>query len=607
MLRYLRMLRPYGWWVALALLMGILTVLANMGLLSTSAYLIAKAAQHPSTILLLWVPIVGVRFFGISRGIFRYLERYLSHNVTFQLLKELRVYTYRRLEPLIPATLSSYHSGDLLSRVTGDIDVLQNLYLGLFSPPIIAAVTFMVAIGFLDSFSQHMALVLGMFLIASGFFVPWLTQQLAGTHSRALVNTRADLSTQLVELIDGNADILALGQERSRLEQLDDTLRKWVRERLFLHGVSGLGAALTVGLNNGAMWAILVVGIGLVTTHHLAPIFLPVVVLLSWASFEGVNALPQAVQFRGQIREAATRINELIDQSPDYPVGRWSLEHITSGGNPPSIEFYDVHFRYRSGRDEGLAGVSFQVGASQHVAVVGPSGAGKSTLAGIVSGLWPYQQGEVLMNGRPLSGVDPRVLPRLVGVVEQIPHLFNTTVRQNLLLANPQAQDRSLLSALEIVELADVVASLPQGLDTVIGEHGAKLSGGERKRLAIARVILQNPSVVVMDEATEGLDLLTERKVIQAIRQWSRHKTILWVTHRLSNLDAFDGVIVLANGKVVESGTAQELVRRQGLFTRMLIAEERSIEWNVTEGYHPENNKCRPALLNTKPLRQDSV
>lgn len=588
MLRYLGMLKPYKWWVILALLAGIFTVGANMGLMSTSAYLIAKAAQHPYTILLLWVPIVGVRFFGTSRGVFRYFERYISHDVTFQLLKELRVFVYRRLEPLIPAGWGVYHSGDLLSRVVGDIDVLQNLYLGLFSPPIIAATTFAAATAFMGMFAPSLAECLAVFLLLSGFAVPFLTQWTAKKTGRSLIRARGALSTQLVEVIHGNTDILAMNQEERYLGSLSQQIRQWARQRVYLHQISGASAALTLLLNNGAMWVVLVVGIELIDSHRLASILLPVVVLLSLASFEAVNQLPGAFQFQGQVREAARRINELVDKNPLVSQGGVDAQSVIARGNPPHVSLHEVHFAYDHEESERLRGITFSVQGGQHVALVGPSGAGKTTLTGILSGLWPYSQGEVLVNGVPLDTILTRELPRLVAVVEQEPHLFNTTLRQNLLLANPDATQTQIDQALDIAQLRQVVTSLPNGLDTVIGEQGAQLSGGERKRVAIARVILQNTPLIIMDEATEGLDAVTERKAIHAITEWARDRTVVWITHRLSNLDIFDAVIVLNQGTVAEVGSAQDLAAGSGVFARMLTAEG-GMHWG--EGWHQSGRR----------------
>lgn len=573
MTRYLGMLRPYKWWVVLAVSAGIFTVAANMGLMSTSAYLIAKAAEHPYTILLLWVPIVGVRFFGTSRGVFRYFERYISHDVTFQLLKELRVFVYRRLEPLFPAGAVGYHSGDLLSRVVGDIEVLQNLYLGLFAPPIIATLIFVAAIVFMGSFAPQLAVSLAVFLLLSGFAVPLLTQWTAKNTGKVLVRARGTLSTEIVELIHGNTDILAMNQEKRRLTVLGEQIRQWGRWRVRLHWITALSSALSLLLNQGAMWVALVIGITLIDQHRLAPILLPVVVLLTLASFEAVNQLPTAFQFQGQVKEAAVRINELVDKKPVANLGNVDVQTALAEANPPGVTLRDVHFAYDDEEIERLRGVNFCVEGGMHVAIVGPSGAGKTTLSGLLTGLWPYSHGEVLVNSLPLNRIRIQEVPHLISAVEQDPHLFNTTLRQNLLLANRDATSTQIDQALEIAQLHQVVGSLPEGLDTVIGEQGAQLSGGERKRVAIARVILQNTPLVIMDEATEGLDSVTERRVIHAIRVWARERTLFWITHRLSNLDVFNAVIVLYRGEVAEMGPALELVRHNGIFARMLHAE----------------------------------
>ncbi len=578
MARYLGMLKPYKWWVILALLAGIFTVASNMGLMATSAYLIAKAAQHPYTILLLWVPIVGVRFFGTSRGIFRYFERYISHDVTFQLLKELRVFVYRRLEPLIPASQGTYHSGDLLSRVVGDIDVLQNLYLGLFSPPLVAVFTFLAATLFMSAFAPALAVALAVFLLVSGFVVPYLAQWATKNTGRSLIRARGVLSTQVVEITRGNIDILAMNQEKPHLHVIAGQIRQWARWRGYLNGIKGISSALMLLLNNGAMWVVLVIGITLIDRHRLAPILLPVVVLLTLASFEAVNQLPGAFQFQGQIKEAVIRINELVDKKPWENQGGVDAQMVLAEGNPPRVLLRDVHFAYDDKSLESLRGVTFSVEAGRHVALVGPSGAGKTTLSGVLSGLWAYSGGEALFNTVPLKRIYARDLPHLASVVEQEPHLFNTTLRHNLLLAHPEATPEQMEQALDIAQLRQVVASLPEGLDTVIGEQGTQLSGGERKRVAIARVILQNTPLVIMDEATEGLDAMTERQVIHAIRRWAQGKTMLWITHRLSNLDALDSVIVLNRGVVAESGPASELASHSGVFARMLSAEK-PMQW----------------------------
>ncbi|PSR37436.1 MAG: thiol reductant ABC exporter subunit CydC [Sulfobacillus thermosulfidooxidans] len=581
MRHYTALLKPYRWWVVLALLMATLTVLANVGLMSTSAYLIARAAQHPYTILLLWVPIVGVRFFGTSRGVFRYLDRYVSHNVTFQLLKELRVYVYRKLEPLIPSRLQAFHTGDLLSRVVSDVDTLQNLYLGLYAPPIVALLSTIVILGLMAYFGVALALVLAVFLVLAGVVVPVLSQWSAGGLTARMVQARGELSTELVETIHGNTDLLVLGQEARHLEKLGALVRAWALRRIRLHWLAGLSAGIMQALNNGAMWLILVLGIGMVTRGALPPVLLPVVVLLTLASFEAVNALPPAFQMRGQISAARTRINEIVDQTPPIFAGQKTLEAAGLDGKAPAVQLHDVRFRYHSTTPWVLDKTSFDVLPMQHVAVVGPSGAGKSTLSGVLSQLWPYEEGHILINGVELSDLRVDAMPHLIGVVDQEPHLFDTTLRENLLLANPSATPTQLQEALRIAQLESLVNELPDGLETPVGEHGFNFSGGERKRVAIARVILQNAPILVFDEATEGLDALTERRLIQELRQWAKNKTVLWITHRLVNLDVMDQVVVLAQGRVVEQGPAETLGRQRGLFQRMRESEIQTFAWNA--------------------------
>lgn len=581
MRHYTALLKPYKWMVALALLMGTFTVAANVGLMSTSAYLIARAAQHPYTILLLWVPIVGVRFFGTSRGVFRYSERLVSHDVTFQLLKELRVYVYRRIEPLIPSRLREFHTGDLLSRVVGDVDTLQNLYLGLFSPPVIALLASLLILGLMDYFGSSLALALAVFLLVTGIAVPALTQWAASGVTGPMVRARGQLSTELVEAIHGNTDLLVLGQEAGHLAKVSRLVQQWAQRRMRLHWISGISAGLMQALNNGAMWVILILGIGLVARHALAPVLLPVVVLLALASFEAVNALPPAFQFRGQIAAARQRIDEIVDQSPPAFQGCLTMADVDARRLAPSVNWSEVRFRYEDRGPWVLDTVSFAVAPGQHIAVVGPSGAGKSTLGEVLSQLWPYQSGSIAINGVELSQIALEAMPRLIAVVDQEPHLFDTSLRENLLLGNPAATLAEMHEALRIAQLEALVNDLPQGLETAVGEHGVNFSGGERKRLAVARAVLQNAPLMVFDEATEGLDALTERYLIRELGLWAKDKTVIWITHRLANLDMMDKVVVLSEGRVVQDGPALSLLGQDGLFRRMREAEAQTFAWNV--------------------------
>ena len=581
MRHYTALLKPYKWMVVLALLMGTFTVAANVGLMSTSAYLIARAAQHPYTILLLWVPIVGVRFFGTSRGVFRYSERLVSHDVTFQLLKELRVYVYRRIEPLIPSRLREFHTGDLLSRVVGDVDTLQNLYLGLFSPPVIALLASLLILGLMDYFGSSLALALAVFLLVTGIAVPALTQWAASGVTGPMVRARGQLSTELVEAIHGNTDLLVLGQEAGHLAKVSRLVQQWAQRRMRLHWISGISAGLMQALNNGAMWVILILGIGLVARHALAPVLLPVVVLLALASFEAVSALPPAFQFRGQIVAARQRIDEIVDQSPPAFRGCLTMADVDASRRAPSVNWSEVRFRYEDRGPWVLDTVSFAVAPGQHIAVVGPSGAGKSTLGGVLSQLWPYQSGSIAINGVELSQIAVEQMPRLIAVVDQDPHLFDTSLRENLLLGNPAATLAEMHEALRIAQLEALVNDLPQGLETPVGEHGVNFSGGERKRLAVARAVLQNAPIMVFDEATEGLDALTERYLIRELGLWAKDKTVIWITHRLANLDMMDKVVVLSAGRVMQDGPAVSLLGQDGLFRHMREAEAQTFAWNV--------------------------
>jgi ATP-binding cassette subfamily C protein CydC len=553
--RLLALAVPLKGWMILASALGCLTIVSGIGLMATSAYLISAAALHPS-IAALSLAIVGVRFFGIARGVFRYLERYLSHAVTFQLLARIRVWFYQALEPLAPArlmmlrrgNLTAYSSGDVLSRMVSDIETLQHLYVRLIAPPLVAALVGLLMWWFLGAFAGQLVLVFLLFYLMAGIGVPSLTYALSQRTAQRIVQIRSELNTVLVDSIQGLADLIAFGCEAAYTERIQKLNRSLVHQQTRLAWLGGMQNGLGKLLTNLALWTMLIVAIPLVRAGQLNGIYLGSLALATVASFEAVLPLSSAMHQLGSSQEAGKRLFEIVDASP-------SVRDTTAVS--PTPQSYDItvrnlSFRYNPDSPLALENISFTLPQGQCLALVGPSGAGKSTIVNLLLRFWDYEQGSILLGGHELRDYRQQDLARLVSVVSQDTHLFNTTIRENLLLAKPEASQQELEQAGQYACIHDFIESLPQGYETRIGEQGLCLSGGERQRLALARAFLKDAPLLILDEATANLDALTEQDVLHAIQTLRQGRTTLVITHRLTGLAMADQVIVLQQGRVKE-------------------------------------------------------
>lgn len=533
----------------LAVLLGFFTVASNIGLLTTSAYLITRAALHPP-VLDLMVAIVGVRFFGIARAVFRYLERYFSHDVTFRILSSMRVWFYRKVEPLAPSRLMDYHSGDLLSRIVTDVETLKNFYLRVLSPPLVALLILMVSCYFLAWFDVRMSFLLLLFFLMAGLVAPLLIGWWSRPWGKEIVQSKSNLNALLVDSIQGMADIEAFGQRSRQLKKVAKETAKLLKLQGSIAKVNGLANSLTGLCMNLAMWSILVLAILKVEQGDLAGIDIAMLALVALSSFEAVAPLPLILPFLQESLAAAQRL--LAITGPAGPNWHNQQENISLQGY--DIQVSQLSFRYAPDSPWVLRNVSFTVPQGKKVAIIGPSGSGKSTLVNLLLGFFDYQEGSLKLGGREIRDYQQEKLLEQLAVVTQRTHLFNTTIRENLLLARPDASREELVRAARKAKIHDFILSLPEGYETYIGEGGFKLSGGQRQRLAIARTILKNAPILILDEVATGIDPLAEQEIMQDLYQLMQDKTTLVITHNLMGLEQMDEVIVLVEGKVVERG-----------------------------------------------------
>lgn len=548
----------------LAALLGFLTVGSGIGLMMTSAYIIAKAALHPS-IAELQVAIVGVRFFGISRGVFRYLERYVSHEITFKLLAKFRVWFYRAVEPLAPARLMRYKSGDLLARLVADVESLEHIYIRVLAPPVIALMISLLMWILFGWINIIFSLLLMAFFLAAGVGVPILIRRLSKQTGRKLIELRSELNALAIDGVQGMAELLVFGQAKRHLEKFDALNREYITLQRRMTLISGLHESLIGLLMNFAVLSIMIAAIPLVSASVLDGVYLAVLTIGTMAAFEAVLPLPVAVQHLESSLKASERLFEITDTQPPVP------EPVTPLSAPKnfSLSAKALTFYYLPDEAPVLKNITFELPEGGALAIVGPSGTGKTTLLNLLLRFWDYEEGSLCIGGKDIRNFTSEQVRGWLSVVSQNTHLFNGTVRENLLLGNPAAGEKDIFSALEQAQIREFVEHLPQGLDTWIGEQGLQLSGGERQRLAIARALLKNAPLMTFDEPTANLDALTEREIFNTIWQLAKQKTTLVITHRLIGLENAGEILVLHEGEIAERGRQAELLAKDGVFRKM--------------------------------------
>ena len=557
-------MRPHLPRVGLAVLLGVATVASNVGLLAVAAYVISAAAIVPLLGYLV-LPSYFVRLLGISRAGARYAERMVSHDLTFRLLTNMRTWFYGRLEPLAPARLLRHRSGDLLSRVIKDVEELENLYLRISSPIAVAATIALFTSLIFYAFDPMLALVALGFLVATGVGVPLLVTRLARGLGRRQLELRAELNARVVDDLQGVQDLLAFGQEEDREREVSALNRKLGRVEARMAFVSGLQDALGDLMMNLAMVSVLALAIPLVAAGEIRGVYLAFLALVMLGSFEAVQPLGRAFQFLGRSVNAGERLFEIVDAEPE----------VTDPPDPLpapmdlTLRFEGVTFRYERDAPPVLQDISFTLEPGKRVAVVGPSGAGKSTIADLLLRFWDPTSGSITLGGRDLRDLAQTQLRELVGVVSQDTHVFTDTLRGNLLVANSRATDADLRRALARAHLSDLAECLPHGLDTHLGEQGLRFSGGERQRLSVARALLKDAPILVLDEPTANLDPETEAGVLQAAYELMPGRATLVITHRLVRMKEVDEILILDRGRIVERGTHEGLVNARGLYQEL--------------------------------------
>ncbi len=530
--------------LALALLMGTLAAGSAVALTATSAWLISRAAEQPP-VLFLMVAIVAVRAFGISRGVFRYLERLAAHDAAFRWLAELRVGVYERLEKLAPTGSAAFRSGDLLARLVGDVDTLQDLWLRVLLPYGAAVIVGAGAVGVIWWLLPSAALVLLVTIVVAAALAPVMALAVARRAERRVSPARGALATTVHDTLAGAAELTAFGlldQALARV-RVDDTDLSRAEARSA--GGAGIAAAVAAAAGGTAMWAGLALGVPAVRDGSLPGVALAVVVLTPMAVFELVSALAPAAQQVPRVRAAAGRVVEVLDAP--LPVHD-PADPAPLPDPPTQVEVRDLTVGWTADGPAVLSGLDLTLAPREHVALVGPSGVGKSTLAAVLLKFLDPREGVVALNGVPYQRLDSDAVRTRVGLLAQDAHVFDTSVKENVRLARPGASDEDIRAALAAARLLEAVEAMPDGWDTMVGEHGGRLSGGERQRLALARTLLARFDVLVLDEPTEHLDEATASALVRDLLASTDRSAVLLITHRDVSAEALDRVLTLRSG-----------------------------------------------------------
>jgi ATP-binding cassette subfamily C protein CydC len=522
--------------LALSAALGVLVFAFGVALMTSAGYLISRAAEQPP-ILSLTATIVAVRFFGLARPIARYLERLGSHDVALRGLGRIRAHVYERIEPLAPAQLEGYRRGELLGRFVGDVDSLQGLYVRGVGPPLVALIVGAGCVAVTAALLPAAAAILAAGLVLVGVVVPILASAVERASARRRAPARAELTAELVELLRSAPELVVYGREEATLARVGSLNRELARLGRREALAAGLGDGLSILAAGLTVAGVLAVGVQAHDAGTLDRVFVATLALLALSSFECVTPLQSAARELSAILASGRRVFELVDREPAVR----DPEEPHPAPPPGEVVLENVTVR----RAPALRGFDLRLAPGRRVALVGPSGVGKTTATHLLLRFLDPDEGRVTLAGRDARELRQRDVRAMFALAGQDAHLFNATIRANLLLARPGATEAELHDALRRARLDDWVASLPDGLDTLVGEEGAELSGGQRQRLTVARALLADAPVLVLDEPTAHLDPDTARALVEDLLTAAGNRSVLLITHRPEGLDLVDEVVTL--------------------------------------------------------------
>lgn len=563
---FLRLWLRHPFRLTLGIVLAIVTLLASIGLLTLSGWFLAASSVAGVAGLYTFnymLPAAGVRGAAIIRTAARYAERLVSHDATFRVLQHLRVHTFSRLMALSPGQLSRFRQADLLNRFVADVDTLDHLYLRVISPLLGAFIVSVVVTFGMSFINFHLALTLGGIMLSTLVLMPALFYRLGSPAGVAIAQGRAHWRLQLMQWLAAQAELTLYGASQGWRQQLDEDEQRWQQAQSQQQRLQAAAQSLLLLISGVTVTLLLWLSAATISEQQLPGSLIALVVFCALAAFEALAPVAGAFLPMSQVINAAQRVNDIIDQSPaiTFPA------HSEARPGPLSIGIDQLDFSYPDRPDKVLNRCTLSVAAGEHIALLGPTGCGKSTLLALLTRGWESQHGVIRLNDRPIREWSEPALRQRISVVTQRVHLFSQSLRDNLLLACPDASDEQLTRALNDVGLQRLLEN-QEGLNAWMGEGGRPLSGGELRRLALARALLHDGDLWLLDEPTEGLDATTEQHILTLLQQLTAGKTMIMVTHRLSGLELMDRICVMDNGAIVEQGSHAELISKAGRYWR---------------------------------------
>ncbi|HIF9294686.1 TPA: heme ABC transporter ATP-binding protein/permease CydC [Photobacterium damselae] len=563
---YLKMYRKHWFGLTLGMILGLATILAAISLLTLSGWFIAASAVAGLTIARetfnYMLPGAGVRGFSMARTAGRWGERVVSHNATFKLLADLRIFFFRKLTPLIPGRQTNLRDADLLNRLVADVDAMDHVYLRLVSPLIVGVLSLVAVTVFLSWFDLTIGLTLGAILLALMLLLPVIFYRLGKRNGEALTYSKANYRITLLDWIQGQAELLLFNAEERYRVQAESEQQSLLTAQRKMANLTGVANAILMAATGWTLVLITWIAADGVGGNPPDP-FVAMVAFATMASFELMMPVAGAFQYLGQTLTSARRLNEIIEAKPDTPFDPNGYQAKAQG----NIAIENISYTYYGNEQPVLKQVNLSLKQGEKLAILGRTGCGKSTLLQLLTRNWDPQQGQISLDAIPLPQWQEGALRNAMTVVSQRVDVFNGSLRENLLLAKPQASDAECVQALEQVGLTTLLDG--QGLDTWLGEGGRQISGGERRRLGIARALLHDAPILLMDEPTEGLDRKTEQQILELLLEHAKDKTVIFITHRLIGLDEMDQICLMDEGRIIEHGKHQQLLAQKGRYAEL--------------------------------------
>ncbi|MCD9520177.1 cysteine/glutathione ABC transporter ATP-binding protein/permease CydC [Photobacterium phosphoreum] len=564
---YLKLYRKHWFGLTLGMILGLLTLLSAISLLTLSGWFIAASAVAGLSIITrqtfnYMLPGAGVRGFSMSRTAGRWGERVVSHNATFKLLADLRLFFFRKLTPLIPGRHANLRDADLLNRLVADVDAMDHIYLRLVSPLVIGILGITIVTGFLAWFDPTIGFTLGGILLALMIILPIVFYRLGKRNGETLTHAKANYRITLLDWIQGHAELLLFNAEERYRQQAEAEQDKLLDAQRKMASLTGIANGLLMAATGWTLVLIMWIAANGIAGNAPDP-FVAMVAFTTMASFEMMMPVAGAFQYLGQTLSSAKRLNEIIEATPDTVFDPKGYSAIAKG----DIRLNDISYTYYGSDKPVVKHLSLDIKQGEKLALLGRTGCGKSTLLQLLTRSWDPQQGQILLDGVELTRWSEPALRNAITVVSQRVDVFNGSLRENLVLAKPDATDEQFVAALHKVGLNSLLDD--KGLDTWLGDGGRHISGGERRRIGIARALLHDAPILLLDEPTEGLDRRTEQQILTLLLEFAKDKTVVFITHRLVGLDSMDQICLMDEGEIIEHGQHQQLLAQNGRYAEL--------------------------------------